>query len=138
MSRLRLLSAILAFLVHGLPFAHAAENVQELPPVRIMLIGDSTVASYPNPPADRPSLTGWGQVLGEFFNDKVRVLNHAVSGHSSKSFVRDGLWKKAMEQQPDYVFIQFGHNDQPGKVDRSTDANADYQDYLRQYIRDAG
>ena len=136
MSRLRLLSAILAFLVHGLPLGHAAENVQELPPVRIMLIGDSTVASYPNPPADRPSLTGWGQVLDEFFNDKVQVLNHAVSGQSSKSFIRDGLWKKALEQQPDYVFIQFGHNDQPDKGDRSTDANADYQDYLRQYIRD--
>src|SRR5687768_9087160 len=39
--------------------------------LRIALIGDSTVASYANPPADRPDLTGWGQVLGELFEDHV-------------------------------------------------------------------
>ena len=53
--------------------------------VRLLLIGDSTVASYPNPPADKPDLTGWGQVFGEFFTDKVEVINHAKSGRSSKS-----------------------------------------------------
>ncbi len=115
----------------------AAENTAELAPVRIALVGDSTVASYPDPPADRPSLTGWGQVFDEFFSDRVAVLNHAVSGHSSKSFIRAGLWQKTLEAKPAYVFIQFGHNDQPGKGDRSTDVNSDYQEYLRQYVQDA-
>ena len=115
----------------------AAENAAELAPLRIALVGDSTVASYPNPPVDRPSLTGWGQVFDEFFNDRVTVLNHAVSGHSSKSFIREGLWQKTLEAKPDYVFIQFGHNDQPGKGERSTDVNTDYREYLRQYVQDA-
>ena len=115
----------------------AADSADELAPLRIVLVGDSTVASYPEPPADRPSLTGWGQVFDEFFSDRVTVLNHAVSGRSSKSFLGEGLWSKALEAKPDYVFIQFGHNDQPGKGERSTDANTDYQDYLRRYITDA-
>ncbi|MCA9208663.1 MAG: hypothetical protein KDA55_09925, partial [Planctomycetales bacterium] len=64
---------------------HASAEEGEL---RVAIIGDSTVASYPNPPADRPDLTGWGQVFGEFFDERVVVLNHARSGRSSKSFLR--------------------------------------------------
>jgi lysophospholipase L1-like esterase len=65
------------------------------------------------------------------------VLNHAQSGRSSKSFIREGLWQKALTAKGDYVFIHFGHNDCSGKGDRSTDANSDFQDYLRQYIDDS-
>ncbi len=75
----------------------AVENAAELAPLRVALVGDSTVASYPTPPADRPGLTGWGQVFDEFLCGRVTVLNHAVSGHSSKSFIREGLWRKTLE-----------------------------------------
>ena len=112
----------------------AAADATAPEPIRIVVIGDSTVASYPNPPADRPDLTGWGQVLGEFFTDRVTVDNHASSGRSSKSFIREGLWKKALAARGDYVLIQFGHNDCPGKGDRATDPRGDFRDYLRQYI----
>jgi len=106
--------------------------------VRIVLVGDSTVASYPRPPADRPDLTGWGQVLSEFFTDRVMIMNRAVSGRSSKSFIHEGHWKKSLAEKPDYVFIQFGHNDGPGKgPDRATDAAGDYRDYLRQYLAES-
>lgn len=118
-------------------FCQPLKRAAPAKPLRVALIGDSTVASYPNPPADRPDLTGWGQVFGEFFTEQVVVLNHARSGRSSKSFVREGLWKKTLESKPDYVLIQFGHNDQPGKGDRTTDPQGDFQDYLRQYIREA-
>ena len=107
------------------------------PAIRIVVVGDSTVATYLNPPPDRPDLTGWGQVLGQFFSDRVTIINHARSGRSSKSFIREGLWTKALAEKPDYVFIQFGHNDGPGKGDRSTDPETDFQDYLRQYVDDA-
>jgi lysophospholipase L1-like esterase len=105
--------------------------------IRIALIGDSTVASYARPPADRPDLTGWGQVLGEFLDARVEVLNFAVSGRSSKSFLRENRWQPVLDAKPDYVFIQFGHNDQPGKGDRATDAGSDFQDNLKRYIHDA-
>jgi lysophospholipase L1-like esterase len=42
-----------------------------------------------------------------------------------------------LRDKPDYVFIQFGHNDQPGKGDRTTDPNGDFQDNLRKYIDEA-
>ena len=124
-------------LVLLLPSLAVASHANAEKPIRIVLVGDSTVASYDKPPVDRPDLTGWGQVFGGFFDDRVTVLNHAQSGASSKSFIREKRWAKALAAKPDYVFIQFGHNDCPGKGDRSTDPNTDFQDYLRQYIDEA-
>ncbi len=106
-------------------------------PPRIALIGDSTMATYERAPADRPDLTGWGQVFGDFFVDGVKVLNHARSGASSKSFMSLGLWKRTVDAGADYLFIQFGHNDQPGKGDRTTDPNGDFRDNLRRYVDEA-
>lgn len=115
-----------------------ADNTShDLRPIKIAMIGDSTMASYAKPPEDRPTLTGWGQVFELFFNDKVKVSNHAQSGRSSKSFLREGRWEPVLREKPDFVFIQFGHNDQPGKGDRTTDPNGDFQDNLRKYIDEA-
>ena len=117
----------------------AAWAAEASPPgtVSITLIGDSTVASYPQPPEDRPTLTGWGQVLPEFFDDRVTVSNQAVSGRSSKSFRSEDRWTPVLESRPNFVFIQFGHNDQPGKGDRSTDPETEFREHLRAYVREA-
>lgn len=115
----------------------ALRDAAKLPPIKIAMIGDSTMSSYANPPKDKPTLTGWGQVFGECFNDRVTVLNHAQSGRSSKSFLREGRWEPVLREKPDFVFIQFGHNDQPNKGDRATDPNGDFQDNLRKYIDEA-
>jgi lysophospholipase L1-like esterase len=131
---------LLAWLVLAgvsLGLAIGAEESDPKPAVRIALIGDSTVASYDKPPPDRPDLTGWGQVFGEFFRETVEIRNFALSGRSSKSFLREGRWQPVLESKPDYVFIQFGHNDQAGKGDRSTDPDGDFQEFLRQYIDEA-
>jgi len=120
-----------------LAFVQNAFSEEKPEPVRIAIIGDSTAASYPNPPKDRPDLTGWGQVFGEFFNDQVVILNHAKSGRSSRSFVREGLWEKTLADQPDFVFIQFGHNDTSKKHDRFTDPSSTFQDYMRAYVKEA-
>jgi lysophospholipase L1-like esterase len=105
-------------------------------PVRIALVGDSTVATYEKPPADQPDLTGWGQVLGDFFDTHVEIRNFALSGRSSKSFLKEGHWKAVLEFQPDFVFIQFGHNDQKDD-ERGTDADKDFQANLRQFVDEA-
>ena len=80
-------------------------------PIVIVLVGDSTVADYP----PEKELWGWGQVIPEFFNDNVTVKNWARNGRSSKSFIKEGLWDKALADRADYIMIQFGHNDCPGK-----------------------
>jgi len=63
--------------------------------------------------------TGWGMELQQFFNDKVEVKNFAVNGRSTKSFITEGRWQKVLDElkKGDYIFIQFGHNDQ-----KSTDS----------------
>jgi lysophospholipase L1-like esterase len=62
-------------------------------PVKIVLAGDSTVATQLSPPKDRPTLAGWGQMLGEFMPGAT-VINHARSGTSTKSFRDLGLWER--------------------------------------------
>ncbi|QDT82966.1 rhamnogalacturonan acetylesterase [Gimesia chilikensis] len=127
---------LLSFLIHIPVFTRSSLEAAE-PALRIMLIGDSTVSDYHKRPKDKPDLTGWGQVFGEYFNDDVTILNRALSGRSSSSFIREGRWKDALEEKADYLFIQFGHNDCPGKGDRETDPATTYQDYLKKYIDEA-
>lgn len=102
----------------------------------IALAGDSTVASYP---ADHPS-QGWGWALGQLLDDRVNVVNLARGGRSSMSFRAEGWWDKVLAAEPDYVLIQFGHNDNPGKgPDRETDPapGGSFRDNLRRYVEEA-
>jgi lysophospholipase L1-like esterase len=99
----------------------------------MVIIGDSTVCEYP---ADQPH-RGWGQFIQERFNN-VTVINLAAPGRSSKTFISEGRWKKAIEQKPGYVLIQFGHNDSHAATKpEATDAGTTYKQYLRQYIDDS-
>ncbi|HRX11017.1 MAG TPA: rhamnogalacturonan acetylesterase, partial [Draconibacterium sp.] len=77
----------------------------------IFAIGDSTMA---NKTPDVYPETGWCQVLNQLFDETVTIKNHAVNGRSSKSFIEEGRWKTVLDslQPGDFVFIQFGHNDQ--------------------------
>lgn len=134
---MRFVSFVALFVSMVLADAAVAQTQSPTPKnakLRIVLAGDSTVASFPKPPVDRPTLTGWGQVFGEFFTDDVEVVNHARSGTSSKSFRSAGLWDRVLAERGDYVFIQFGHNDGPGKGDRATDPQTDFRDNLRRFI----
>lgn len=106
--------------------------------IRLAIIGDSTAASYSPSRSARSGLTGWGQVFAESFNDRVTVLNHAASGRSSKSFRAEKRWEPVLKEQPDFVFIQFGHNDQKGKgPERETDPETTYAENLTRYINEA-
>lgn len=102
--------------------------------VKIAVIGDSTVCEYP----EESPIRGWGHYIGDYFKDHVEIINMAKSGRSTKTFIKEGLWEKTLAEKPDYVLIQFGHNDShtPGKPE-STDAATDYREYLRQYVKDA-
>lgn len=104
---------------------------------RIALIGDSTVASCYAPPPDRPTLTGWGQVLEQFMVPGVRVNNEALSGRSSKSFLLEGHWQRVIQGPWNYVLIQFGHNDGKSDEARHTDPGSTYDAMLRGYIHQA-
>ncbi len=116
----------------GVALSISATRAAETIPLRLLIVGDSTVADYPATHSNR----SWGQYIEEHFKPgTVKVTNLAKPGRSTKSFIAEGLWKKALAEKPDYVLIQFGHNDShsPDKPE-ATDAATDYKDYLRRYI----
>jgi lysophospholipase L1-like esterase len=96
--------------------------------VRMILAGDSTVTDG----------SGWGRGFANCLNSNVELTNLARNGRSSKSYIAEGLWKKCLDEKPDYVLIQFGHNDQRGKgADRETDPETTYRQYMNEYIDEA-
>jgi lysophospholipase L1-like esterase len=110
----------------------SAAAVAQSSPVTIFLAGDSTMA--PKLAEKRPE-TGWGEMLGQHFKDgKVLIENRAMNGRSTKSFIAEGRWQKIVDElkKGDYVFIQFGHNDQSkDKGERYTPP----EDYKKNLIR---
>ena len=104
--------------------------------IKIFMIGDSTMA---NKDISGGKLErGWGMMLKSFFTDDVIVDNHAVNGRSSKSFITEGRWQKVYEQiKPgDYVFIQFGHNDEKKDTARHTEPGSTFDENLRKFVRE--
>lgn len=79
--------------------------------IKVYMVGDSTMA---NKAANKFPETGWGQVFNEYFNNNVTILNHAQNGRSTKSFINEKRWQAVLDslKQGDYVFIEFGHNDE--------------------------
>jgi len=104
----------------------------------IYMVGDSTMANKPLK-GNNPE-RGWGQMLHEFLTTDIEVHNHAVNGRSSLSFINEGRWKAVVDslQEGDYVFIQFGHNDEKIKSkDRFTKPGASFDDNLRTMVKQA-
>lgn len=93
--------------------------------VRIVLVGDSTVAED----------SGWGPGFRRLGNSGVEIVNVAANGRSSKSFIDEGLWTKALAARGEYYLIQFGHNDEPGKgPERETDPRTTYRAFMARYV----
>lgn len=122
-------------LLLGLFFLFSAFT-SDKPKITIFMIGDSTMSNK--------SLTGgnpergWGHVLPGFFSEDIIVDNHAQNGRSSKSFIDEGRWDKvlALIKKGDYVFIQFGHNDEKPKADRHTDPGTTFDANLRKFVNE--
>jgi pectinesterase len=104
-------------------------------PIVIHMIGDSTMAN--KAPTVYPE-TGWGQVFNEYFDPEVRICNHAINGYSSKSFIENKRWQRVLDSlnEGDYVFIEFGHNDEKAGKPGGTTLD-EFRGYLIQYVNDA-
>ena len=104
--------------------------------ITIFMIGDSTMANKTLRGGNQER--GWGQMLAGFFTEDVRVDNHALNGRSSKSFIDEGEWEKVRTQirKGDYVFIQFGHNDEKPDAKRHTDPGTTFDATLRRYVEE--
>jgi lysophospholipase L1-like esterase len=93
--------------------AHPAVSALEIEPAddvpTIFLLGDSTVADQPREPYN-----SWGQMLTRFFTPDVAIANHAESGESLRSSLAAHRLDKVLSviKPGDYLFIQYGHNDE--------------------------
>lgn len=104
-------------------------------PIAVYLIGDSTMAdketgAFPE--------TGWGMPFTYFFDNTVTVENHAKNGRSTRTFLEEFRWQPVADKLKagDYVFIQFGHNDESKeKTDRYTSPE-DYKRNLVKFVRE--
>ncbi len=87
----------------------------------VFLCGDSTVVDQDSEP-----WASWGQMFPWFFDTGVAVANYAESGERADSFIAAGRLRKILSlmQPGDYVFVEFGHNDQ--KIDRQPGKGAYY------------
>ena len=126
--KLKVLLALCALLLLS---AFIAERKE---PITIFMIGDSTMAnkSLKNGNIER----GWGQMLPGYFTEEVVVDNHAMNGRSSLSFINEGRWDVVLSKihKGDYVFIQFGHNDEKPRATLHTEPGSTFDDNLRRFV----
>ena len=111
----------------------AAGQAAAAPPIRVILVGDSTMATK----------SGYGDALCARFTADVDCVNLARGGRSSASFRAEGRWDEVERLLRDgaalratYVLVQFGHNDQPGKPGRSTDLVTQFPANMARYAQE--
>lgn len=98
-------------------------------------IGDSTMADKIKP-EENPE-RGWGQLFPTFLTDAVKFDNRAVNGRSTRSFINEKRWDAIYKElkKGDYVFIEFGHNDQKEKDSaRYTNPHTAYRHNLIRFV----
>ncbi len=97
----------------------------------VFLAGDSTVTDQ-----DVEPWASWGQMIPQFFNTNVVITNYACSGLALSSFKSSNRLEKIKSQikAGDYLFIEFGHNDEKIKGPENT-AWKSYSDLLVEFIQ---
>lgn len=119
-------------LIAAIAILAVASNAQ----ITVYLAGDSTCAN--KLPEKRPE-TGWGEMMQQYFDPaKVKIENHAQNGRSTKTFISEGRWQTIVDKlkKGDWVFVQFGHNDESKeKGERYTPPDA-YRANLVRFIAD--
>jgi lysophospholipase L1-like esterase len=113
---IRVFAALCVFFAAGPPsFGRSAREEKGTAPVKIFLVGDSTVCEFVADSGYQVKRAGWGRYLQPWFvSGKAVVFNYAMSGRSSKSFTSEAPYRRVWNEigAGDYLFIQFGHNDE--------------------------
>src|SRR2546428_1532757 len=99
----------------------------------LFLLGDSTVCDQPLEP-----FNSWGQMLTRFFKPGIAIANHAESGESLRSSLGAKRLEKVLSimKPGDYLFIQYGHNDEKEKGE-GVGAFTTYKADLKKFVDSA-
>lgn len=101
---------------------------------KLYMIGDSTMANKPRQVFPE---TGWGMPLATYFDTMAVVVdNRAQNGRSTRTFLAENRWQPIVDalQPNDYVFIQFGHNDEAENYPDRYTPPEDYRRNLRKFV----
>lgn len=111
---------------------HAIEIAKVEDQITIFLAGNSTVVNQEEEP-----WASWGQMIPRFFKPGVAIANHAESGLSLGSFIGSRRLDKILRviKVGDYVFVEFGHNDEKEKGPNDG-AYKSYSERLRIFARE--
>ena len=128
-----MLKALLAAALLATPLAaHAQEPIFKAP--KIVLVGDSTTAVN----------SGWGgSFCARHVTSNVACVNLGRGGRSTRTYREEGSWALALKEMTSggfaktYVLIQLGHNDQPGRPERSTDLVTQFPVNIRRFVYEA-
>lgn len=108
----------------------------------IWVVGDSISSDHndeDNLTQNAEPITGWGNVLQNYLGDKVTIQNKARSGRSSKSYIKESVYKEVEKgiQAGDYMIVQFGHNDEDDSPKLHTDAEgtSDTEESFKWYLK---
>ena len=82
----------------------------------LFLIGDSTVRNGRDDGQNKGAegQWGWGNPIAALFDtSKINVVNRAIGGLSSRTYLTGGHWERtlALMKRGDFLIMQFGHND---------------------------
>lgn len=115
----------------------SALTVEEMNCPTVYLAGDSTVTDQPGDYPYYPGTCycGWGQMLPAYLDARLSVSNHSHSGLTTDTFRKEGHYAviEQYSRPGDYVFYQFGHNDQKLPKLQAKDG---YQANLHRYIKE--
>jgi lysophospholipase L1-like esterase len=112
--------------LHGLGYAAATMPT-------LFVVGDSTVCDWDPAAANLgPQERGWAQEFSLFLKPGLSVANYADSGDTAGSLYGKFASRGAVLKEGDYLFIQFGHNDQ-----KSQSGIDNYKANLTKFITDA-
>lgn len=128
-----MLKVLLATAALLLPLAaHAQEPMFRAS--KIVLVGDSTTAVN----------SGWGgSFCAKHVSSNVACVNLGRGGRSSRTYREEGSWALALKEmtsggfEKTYVLIQLGHNDQPGRPERSTDLATEFPANIKRFVDEA-
>jgi lysophospholipase L1-like esterase len=115
------------------PAIAAMEITKVTDAITVYLAGNSTVVNQDDEP-----WAAWGQMIPNFFKAGVSIANHAESGLTLGSFLGSKRLEKVLSviKPGDYLFIEFGHNDQKEKGPNDG-AWKSYTERLKLYISEA-
>jgi len=102
----------------------------------VWMIGDSTMCQYDS---SRFPLTGWGMKFEEYFDSSVTIENKARGGRSTRTFISENRWQPIVNNlsKGDYVFIQFGHNDEAKNYPDRYTSPEDYRKNLIKFVSES-